>query len=70
MKVSKEAQHYIDRCYMNGIPVVVTPMFNVKYRFDETEVKFTESILAEIIESELVIVTNQNDKQVTLKGIG
>lgn len=70
MKPSKEAQYFIDRCYRDSMPVVVKPMFNVKYEFEGKEVKFTHELLNELKESELLKITNETDKEVTLMGIG
>ncbi|MNJ78779.1 hypothetical protein D3C77_766220 [compost metagenome] len=70
MKVSKEAQLFIDRCYKDGKPAAVNPLFGVKYNFDGIEVKFTEELLQEIEISDLVKVSNKSDKMVSLNGVG
>ena len=69
MELSKEAQLIIGHCYKDGIPVSCNPKFNEKYDFDGMQVKFTELLLAEISASELVKISNQTEKQVSLNGI-
>lgn len=69
MKISSEAQCFINHCYKDGIPVSCKPYFNEKYDFDGMQVKFTLELLDEITRSEKVKVSNQTDKQVSLNGI-
>jgi hypothetical protein len=68
--ISKEAMHFINHCYKNGLPVGCRPIFKMEYQFGQDKVKFSEGILEEIIQSKLVKVSNQTDRQVDIHGIG
>lgn len=69
MKISKEAQLFINRCYKDGKPASCNPLFGIKYTFGDKEVKFTVELLDEIERSELVKVSDRTEKSVNLNGI-
>lgn len=60
---------FTERCFKNGEPMCIVPTFGEIYTINGVNYQFTEQVLEDIIATERVIVTFQNDKNVNLRGV-
>jgi hypothetical protein len=70
MELSKVAKLFLSHCFKDGVGVSITPWFKSTYTINGVDGKFTKELFEELKLSESIKVINENEKNVTICGIG